>query len=858
VITTLRVGLRLARREFRRQPGRAALVMLMIAIPTAGATVSSVMSRTGEWSGDAQRRANLGTAESSASFIGNTPPDGVYPGLASGEPTDADVQRLRDALPPDARVEIEHTGIDRVRLPTAALSFTVSDANLKSHLGRGRYRVTEGRAPRSRGEAAISTDVARILKLHIGSSVTPERLAHPLKVVGLVSLPQGYRATDLVFTPDVPPRAQTTALISTPLGVGDVPGWGISGWQWNKRSVTSDVLWSYVGAAVGLFVVGVIVAAAFALGARRQLRTIGLLSSSGASPRVVAATLASQGFVAGAAGSLVGIGLGVVGVRLLPHHALYSMTNQDVHGPVVRVFDLLPLAILGVAAATIAAWFPARTASRLPTLQALASRRPVAIPRRRTWFWSAGALALSAALIVYGDVAKDSAAHRLALVAGFVLPLAAALWVAPIAVRWLETAFTDRSLAWRLAGRSLARNGPRSASVVGAACAVVGLVVGATTLVASWDTQYEDAVSRVPFVRDNQALLENSWQYQPTSANESLSETSAPPAVPDVDPSLVRQLHAAVPRGKVIPLSALVSSTGGDLPQYEVDREDATLYSQYSSSPIVSMATPELLALFDVPAALRRRDAIVIEPPDGPTPRRVDRGGRQGTFIHVAAIVRSDKASLGLPRILLSPSFVDRLGWQSRFSGTVALVADTAFTANERQRLELLESDIAWAQDLRGPPAPGTSYLQTSLTIGTGPYRVTNHYPVRAIGFGGSCVLVLAVVAVGLVLNARDSDDERAVLAATGVVPRVSRNVGTRKAALIVMTATAIAIPLALIPVAVLVTTSDNHPAVFRVDWMALAAMAIGLPLVVSAATAFAGYARDVMRPRRPVLLLDD
>ncbi|MEY2419652.1 MAG: putative transport system permease protein [Actinomycetota bacterium] len=857
MITTLRVGLRLAGRELRRQPGRAALVMLMIAIPTAGATVSSVMSRTGEWSADAQRRANLGTAESSASFIGNTPSDGVYPGLASGEPSDADVQRLRDALPPDARVEIEHTGIDRVRLPTATLSFTVSDANLNSHLGRGRYRISEGRAPRVRDEAAISTDVARILKLRIGSSVAPERVAHRLKVVGVVSLPPGYGATDLVFTHDVPPRAQTTALISTPLGVGDVPGWGISGWQWNNRSVTSDVLWSYVGATVGLFVVGVIVAAAFALGARRQLRTIGLLSSCGASPRVVAATLAAQGFVAGA-GSLVGIGVGGVGVGLLPRHVLYSITNQDVHGPVVRVFDLLPLAILGVVAATIAAWFPARTASRLPTLQALASRRPVATPRRGTWFWSAGALALSAALIVYGDVAKDSAAHRLALIAGFVLPLAAALWVAPIAVRWLETAFTDRSLAWRLAGRSLARNGPRSASVVGAACAVVGLVVGATTLIASWDTQYEDAVSSVPFVRDNQALLENSWQFQPTSANESFSGTPASPPVPDVDPSLVRQLRAAVPRGKVIPLSSLVSSTGGDLPQYVLDREDATLYSQYSSSPIMSMATPELLALFDVPTALRRRDAIVVEPPDGPTPRRVDRSGRQGTFIHVAAIVRSDKASLGLPRILLSPSFANRLGWQSRFSGTVAVVADTAFTNKERQRLTLLESDIAWAQDLRGPPAPGTSYLQTSLTIGTGRYRVTNRYPVRAIAFGGACVLVLAVVAVGLVLNARDGDDERAVLAATGVVPRVSRNVGTRKAALIVMTATVIAIPLAVIPVAILVTTSDNHPAVFRVDWVALGAMIIGLPLVVSAATALGGYARDVVRPRRPVLLLDD
>lgn len=858
-LTNLRVGLRLARRELRRQPGRAALVVLMIVIPTAAATAVCVFERTGDWSVESQRRANMGAAQARADFSGSQPPSGVYPGLAAVDATSADIQRLRDAFPPATRIDVERSAIDRVRTSTKSVTVFVTDVNLRSRLQRGRYTISAGRPAATSTEAAITSEVAQELGLKIGSTFSPERVGHSLVVVGLVKVPQGYGGTALVFARDVPPRAQTTALIDAPPRGIDIPGWGASGWVWNSGSHTDGVLWSYVGASVGLFVVGVIVAAAFALGARRQLRTIGLLSSSGASPRVVAATLATQGFVAGTIGAVAGVGLGLAGVHALPRHVLYSLTNQDVHAPVARTLDLLPIIVLGVAAATIAAWFPARTASRLPTLQALASRRPAATtPARRAWFWSAGALALSGALIAFGDVSHDSAGHRLALVAGFVLPLVAALWVAPIAVRALERGVTDRPLAWRLAGRSLARNGTRTSSVVGATCAVIGVVVGGATLIASWDSGYDDALRNVPFIRDNQALLESSWQFQATEDGQFPEPTYPLPPIPDIDASYVRRLHDAVPRASVVPLLS-ITSAGGHEPAYQFDRSSSLLYSGYGSSPIVALATPELLDVFRVPPRLRQLGAIVIAPRDGPVPQReTGHVGRGDIRIHIGAVVRSDEASLGLPRVLLNSRLLKRFGWRSQFSGTVALVAKTPFTARARRHLDLLTSDIAWSQDLREPAPPGASYVQTSLTVGTGPYHVTDHFPVHAAGFGAACVLVLAVVAIGLVLNARDSDDERAVLEATGVVPRVRRQIGTRKAALIVLTGAAIAIPVSLIPIAVLVTTSDNHAATFRPDWLALAAMAIGLPLVVSGVTAAGGFARDAFRPRRAVVLVED
>ena len=44
---------------------------------------------------------------------------------------------------------------------------------------------------------------------------------------------------------------------------------------------TDAVFFTYLGGAMGLLALGTVIAAAFAVGARRQLHTIGLLSSTG-------------------------------------------------------------------------------------------------------------------------------------------------------------------------------------------------------------------------------------------------------------------------------------------------------------------------------------------------------------------------------------------------------------------------------------------------------------------------------------------------------------------------------------------------------------------------------------------------
>jgi putative ABC transport system permease protein len=61
----------------------------------------------------------------------------------------------------------------------------------------------------------------------------------------------------------------------------------------------------------GLIEVVLVVGSAFAFGARRQIRELGLLAATGGSPSDVRRALLAQGLVVGVMGSVLGVGAGV-------------------------------------------------------------------------------------------------------------------------------------------------------------------------------------------------------------------------------------------------------------------------------------------------------------------------------------------------------------------------------------------------------------------------------------------------------------------------------------------------------------------------------------------------------------------
>src|SRR5262249_44738949 len=119
--------------------------------------------------------------------------------------------------------------------------------------------------------------------------------------------------------------------------------------------------------------------------------------------------------------------------------------------------------------ATAAAWWPARTVSRLPVTVSLSGRPPRPRPARRS---ALAATALIAAGI--GCLALSGRHTPALIVAGILATIIGCLLLGPLAIRTLSWVAGRVSVAPRLALRDLARYQSRS----GAALAAVALTLG--------------------------------------------------------------------------------------------------------------------------------------------------------------------------------------------------------------------------------------------------------------------------------------------------------------------------------------------------------------------------------------------
>ena len=133
--------------------------------------------------------------------------------------------------------------------------------------------------------------------------------------------------------------------MSLPSSTSSPPGRRLTGIESSNSSSDTDtnvgevLAWSWVIGALALAVTGIIVAAAFATSARRQLVTVGLLSSNGAPERVIRRSLALQGSWTGLAGSVLGVAAGLVGVQAL-RGRIEQLLGHAVTGHGVAPLDL--------------------------------------------------------------------------------------------------------------------------------------------------------------------------------------------------------------------------------------------------------------------------------------------------------------------------------------------------------------------------------------------------------------------------------------------------------------------------------------------------------------------------------------
>ncbi len=509
--------LRMARRDLRRHKVRALLTCLLVVLPMVAATVAALASANSDYTRDVEATEQMRQADGVAVVSSWTQLDRREALWLSTSDTGGPAQRrdvgsveLSLLLPPGSSVTPFPMQTDVV-LPSGGRAF-VEFADLDDPLYTGGPELTAGRAPSAADEVAVSETAAQELGL-LSSDGSPtddavlEMTDGPaLSVVGTVSSSGAGRygpSLALVapiesrLAPNDPKRprflVELPSLPRTELkdlqaslaaaGVAFSPrDYVLHPDAWERRrgidvAEAADLTHLVVGAMVmlvGLLEVVLLVGAAFAIAARRQVRDLGLLAANGGAGPDLRRVLLAQGLVLGAVSCVVGVALGVV--AFLEGVPLWErLLGRTMYRTEVDLSTLVLVGLLGVVTAVVAALLPAWSMSRLSPVAALSGRFPVkpgeSRAHRGAFVLAGGGLLLTAA---GGYVAARSFAPRggesplgpFVAGLGLLLVVAGAIWATPYVVRVVAGAGKGLPLSGRYAFRDAGRHRFRSAAAV--------------------------------------------------------------------------------------------------------------------------------------------------------------------------------------------------------------------------------------------------------------------------------------------------------------------------------------------------------------------------------------------------------
>lgn len=851
-----RVAFRLGRREVARRPGRSALVALLVAVPVCGMTVAAVLLHTDTLSAEEVFRRDNGEVDA---VVDTLPVDGDTLPEGTELPEGSDVRAVHGAW------NINLEGPDATRRDVF-----VSDRPLEGRFAGG-HKLVEGKAPTSAGEVALTRQASQKAGAGLGDEVTlvrehdpDEGLAsgQPLSVVGLIEDPSCLDCEAAVVRPDeavagiqpdsshvvvlpedvdaeelLPLVEATEAFVSfRPDFIRDVTSEGPfppelsmyaqAGYS-NDRS--ANVKWALVMGAVTLTAAGIVISAAFAVGARRQLTTMGLLSATGASPKLLRRTMALQGTVSGALGVALGWLLTAL-VLVLGHRQLETWMNQRLQSWDIRAADLAAIAVLGVLAATIAALMPARTAVRVPTLAALAGRSPLRpVPR---WLTVSGLLTIAGGLGLVAVASLGAQTHRYrteftyVIILGGVLQLLGACAVTPAIAGVLEPVAGRLRGSGRLAARSLSRHRTRTGAVITAVAAVAALAVFSGGLVRGADER-----EAAPYPYD----IAFAYTYQSTDdesvyGREDPLGTTLPPA------ALLATIDEHVPGSETLTVRQAVQDASDSA------EGEWRVGNWLAGDPVI--ADEAVLDALDAPASLRRlleRDGLVdVNAGDW---RYADANDwSDGDPLTVTAPDGTEQAAAAsetsllpyeLSHLLITPELADDLGLVAK---------DTARIIHAPENLTESQADALWGEFDSQSQGESRHVVDYELQPPVSPLQV------EALLAGLAFLAALFVIATSLALAAAESRDEREVLTVVGTRPRdLARSAGA-KAAILAGLGAAVAVPLGLAPLAV---TSWTWDVPFRPPWPSLVLLVLVAPVVAALAATTASAIAQRSRPVR-------
>jgi len=515
-----RVAARVARRDARRARGRTALVAALVGLPVLLGTAGSVLIASANPSDATYVRWTLGDGDVQALIRspGGARVEQDVRGESTGGVATSDAAPLGDferrlrALLPDGDVLARTVtgaaaleGADRRQAGAAVTALPDRDLS-------GLLDTVEGALPTDASGLALVERRARDLGVGVGDRLTLAPVGmSPREVTVTGILARSPSSTEVVTGPGgiAPPDTATPGPGSTasvewyvlgpePVTWADVLAVNGIGSAVTSRAVLADppprsaVPFAAgprqgpasstiaMTVAVGLLILVeavLIIGPAFAVAAKRSQRQVALLAAIGADRTTVRRTLVLGGVLTGLGASAVAVA-GGIGAAAAIRQGIHWWGNPF-ELPDLRVEWLWPVAFAaaGVLVAGLAAWFPARQASRIDVVAALGGRRAEARPAR-------GVPLLGGLLVLAGVVGAlgGAASGRLVVVVGSLVVLelgvvAASGALVSAAARLAPYLGVSGRLALRDAARHRSRTAPAVAAVLAALAGVTAAAV---------------------------------------------------------------------------------------------------------------------------------------------------------------------------------------------------------------------------------------------------------------------------------------------------------------------------------------------------------------------------------------------
>jgi putative ABC transport system permease protein len=603
--------------------------------------------------------------------------------------------------------------------------------------------LLQGRYPAGPGQVAVTSGLAQSLQVHTGSVLSLP--GHRQTVTGIIENPSDLNDQFVLVPPAAaaPPQQVTVLLDASPArfaafassfrGPLDSQARGAN----TQGAVAAGALG---GVTVLLLLVSLVAAAAFAVIAARRQRQLGMLAAIGATRRQLRTVMLVSGVLVGVIAAVAGAVVGLLG-WFVAAPSLQSFAGHRIDRFAVPWGLIAAGMLLAVITAAGAAWWPARTASRVPVVNALSSRPLTPRPAHRT---ALAAAALIAAAVICLSVANQ--VNGPLIVAGAVLMALGILFISPLCIRMLSALAGRGPVAARLALRDLGRYQGRSAAALAAISLALGIAV-AIMISAAADQTSADA-GNLP---DNQVLA---WIGQ--AGNNQVVPIRTPSQLSDLG-AAVQQVAGSLSHATVIPLEMPVDPANKGLPggQQPVVSLNAPVNPSAGRNGVYTAAslyvgTPAVLRLLGInPATIDPATDILTVYPGQPTLTTITTATNPAHVQQIHAPAYSSD-----PTSLITRSGLSRHHWTPTPSGWL-IESSQPLTATQ----------LAAARDVAAKAGLVIESRNSQASLGT----------IAAAGTAAGALIALGVLAMTVGLIRTEAVGEVRTLTAIGATSLTRR-----------------------------------------------------------------------------------